>query len=394
MKNIITLLACFLLVFSVEAQKKVKPPNIKKAKSLWSKGELVEAKTMIDIASEHEKTRNDGNTWYYRGLIYATIDTTSNEAFQALSDNPLEIAVASFEKAQKMAPEGTEYSIYDPINVVITTYEEQINKYYSHYFQIAVNHYEKDELLEASTNFELAGQVLKSDTSALINAAYSAQGVEDEERASKLFIEAIERGARAITVYYNVIYPLNESEDWQGALDWVTKAKELYPTDNSLGRFEVTSLLKLGRVDQAMVQLEEAIKNNPDEADLRFSLALLYDQTDRNEEALTFYQKVLEVDPNHYASNFNIAVIKFGFANELYKKLTQLTTSAEDRKTEQELLPQIKEGFSASLPYWEKCYEVKNDDVSSIQTLAFIYDFLKMKDKASVLNKILDDMKE
>ena len=392
MKNVITLLVCFLLVFSVEAQKKEKPPNIKKAKSFWNKGKLEEAKTMIDRATEYPKTMNDGNTWYYRGLIYATIDTTSNETFNALSDNALETAVASFDKALDMAPEGTEYSIYDPINDVTTTYLEQINGYYTHYFGTAAGYYERDELEDASKYFELAGRILTTDTAAIVNAAYSARGYEDEDRATSLFIEAVERGAKDINNYYNIIFPLNASEDWQGVLDWVDKAQELYPADNSLGRFEVTSLLKLGKVDEAIAQLGESIKNSPNEADLRFSLALLYDQTDRKEEAFAYYQDALDIDPDHYETNFNMAVIKFGAANELYKELTQLTTSAEDRKTEQRLLPQINEGFSASLPYWEKCYSVKNDQVTVIQTLSFIYDFLKMKDKAAEMNKVLDDL--
>ena len=72
-------------------QKPVKP-NINKAIGFWEEGKIAEAKEMIDAATTYEKTMNDGKTWYYRGLIYATIDTTSNEATKALAQEPLTVA--------------------------------------------------------------------------------------------------------------------------------------------------------------------------------------------------------------------------------------------------------------------------------------------------------------
>jgi hypothetical protein len=72
------------------AQKQSKP-NINKALTALTDGKLQEAKEIIDAATTYEKTMNDGKTWYYRGLIYATLDTTSNEAFKALEPEPLKV---------------------------------------------------------------------------------------------------------------------------------------------------------------------------------------------------------------------------------------------------------------------------------------------------------------
>ena len=66
-----------LSAVAVSAQKKQKP-NINKALKSLQEGQLAEAKEMIDAATTYEKTMDDGKTWYYRGLIYAAIDTTSN----------------------------------------------------------------------------------------------------------------------------------------------------------------------------------------------------------------------------------------------------------------------------------------------------------------------------
>ena len=80
----ITLLLLMLATVSLYAQKTPKP-NVNKALNSWKEGKLDEAKANIDLATTYEKTMNDAKTWYYRGLIYASIDTTSNEAHKALA---------------------------------------------------------------------------------------------------------------------------------------------------------------------------------------------------------------------------------------------------------------------------------------------------------------------
>src|SRR5687767_12482693 len=77
------LLILLLIPAFVFAQKPVKP-NLNKALSLYQEGKLSEAKDMIDAATTYEKTMNDGKTYYYKGLIYAALDTTSNATYKAL----------------------------------------------------------------------------------------------------------------------------------------------------------------------------------------------------------------------------------------------------------------------------------------------------------------------
>jgi len=62
MKKVLTLVMSMLILMSAEAQK-AKKPNINKAKTLWTQGKLDEAKSMIDAATEYEKTMNEGKTW-------------------------------------------------------------------------------------------------------------------------------------------------------------------------------------------------------------------------------------------------------------------------------------------------------------------------------------------
>ena len=69
-------------------------------------------KRMIDLATTYEKTMNDGKTWYYRGLIYTSIDTTSNEAYKALAPDAFTTAMESFKKGDELNG-GKEHFIQD-----------------------------------------------------------------------------------------------------------------------------------------------------------------------------------------------------------------------------------------------------------------------------------------
>src|SRR3990170_4497813 len=112
MKRVLFLML-MLVAVAVSAQKKQKP-NINKALKSMQEGQLAEAKEMIDAATTYEKTMDDGKTWYYRGLIYAAIDTTSNPAFKSLADDPFKTAMESFAKADQLGKQGSEYFTPDP----------------------------------------------------------------------------------------------------------------------------------------------------------------------------------------------------------------------------------------------------------------------------------------
>ncbi|MCP4459877.1 MAG: hypothetical protein GY816_17920 [Cytophagales bacterium] len=387
MKNVLTFLMSVLIVGSLSAQK-VKKPNVNKAKTLWSQGKLDEAKAMIDNATEFEKTMNDGKTWYYRGLIYATIDTISNPEYNMLSDNAREVAIASFDKANELAEQDKGYYILVPSGLPVTM-DQQIEGYYAHYFTKALDTYEKKDWATTSENFEMAWSIKKSDTVAITNAGYTAQAAGNNERAYSLLEKSVESGARSLNIYYNMIIILNEKKDFEGTLEVISNAKEIYPSDNSLNRYEVDALIKLDKVDEAIEQLKLAIEQEPNDPILYFSIAMLYEDTDVD-LAIEYYEGALKADPNHYESNYNLAVARFNQANVSYKEWTQLTTSAADKKKDKELKPIIEKGFAEALPYWEKVYELKAADQATLQTLMFLYSYLDNNDKADKMEEELN----
>ncbi|MDQ2657765.1 MAG: hypothetical protein M3Y60_10120, partial [Bacteroidota bacterium] len=160
MKRILFLML-MLVAVAVSAQKKQKP-NINKALKSLQEGKLGEAKQMIDDATTYEKTMDDGKTWYYRGLIYAAIDTTSNSAFKDLAEDPFRVAMESFAKADKMAKGGSEYFTTDANSVIPTTKTQQLGQLANYYLNKGAELYQEDSLSGALELFEKTQEVLPS----------------------------------------------------------------------------------------------------------------------------------------------------------------------------------------------------------------------------------------
>lgn len=181
MKRIIFLML-MLVAVAVSAQKKQKP-NINKALKSLQEGKLDEAKTMIDDAITYEKTMNDGKTWYYRGLIYAALDTTSNTSYKGLAEDPFKTAMESFAKADELGKAGSEYFTTDPNNVIPVTKTQQMGQLRDYYINKGATLYQADSLEESLKNFEKTLVIIPDDTLAYFYAGFVANSMEDYDKA-------------------------------------------------------------------------------------------------------------------------------------------------------------------------------------------------------------------
>ena len=155
-----TLLLLMFAAVSVYAQKTPKP-NLNKALTSWKEGKLDEAKANIDLATTYEKTMNDPKTWYYRGLIYASIDTTSNEAYKALATDAYKTAIESFKKADELNGKDKELFITDASGLPILK-SQQMAVWQGGYLNTGASQYQEEDLEGALKNFEKAQEIYAS----------------------------------------------------------------------------------------------------------------------------------------------------------------------------------------------------------------------------------------
>lgn len=378
MKRIVALM-CILLTgtaaFSQKKPKKPQKPNLNKVLIYWREGKLDEAKTMIDSATVYEKTKNDGKTWYYRGLVYASLDTTSNEAFRALAEDPIAIAVESFQKADSLAKKGTDYYIMDGMN--FTTKTSQIQMLFAHYLNRGAERYQAEDFANAVKYFEKAQVLMPNDTTGYLYAGVAAYLNEDYDKAITNFRGFIEKGGTSPDGYYKLldIY-LIRKQDREKALEIAREARQKYPDDFELAKSELGLLIDLKRVDEAKAGLKSAIEKEPDNKVFHYYLGYIYFNEKQLEDARKCFENALKIDPEYFESQYFLAQSYFEEAQIVQAQMKKLGVTAADRKKQKELDQLLVEKLKIALPYWERCEQLKPNEIEVLDRLRTIYYFL------------------
>lgn len=383
MKKIILIL--LLAPAFVFAQKPVKP-NLNKAIALWQEGKLAEAKDMIEAATTYEKTMNDGKTWYYRGLIYASIDTTSNETYKALSPNALAIAMESFKKADTMADKGKEYFVSDPNNIMAAaqnTKSIQLERLANHYLDKGIKQIQLDEpdynesmkqLYKSMKVFEEGMTTYANDTLAYYVLALAANSSEKYDTALQATDQYLKKGGKAKEAYliqYQIYNgPKNNKEK---ALEVVREGKKKLPHETQFSLLEIELLINLQRTAEAKGGLEQAVKADPGNKVLHFFLGYVNLQLTNLTEARKNFDDALKIDPKYFEAQLYTAKIVGEDAKVIKRQINSLGITPADKKKKMELDGVYVQKLKVALPYWEKAEKLNPSDEEVLNELYSIY---------------------
>jgi len=392
MKRILVLLTICAIASTGYSQKK---PKVNKAEDARQEGNLGEAKEIVDAAIEHEKTKDDGKTWYYRGLVYASLDTTSNPEFKNLADNPLQEAMEAFAKADEIDPEGNKYYISGPNGIPLLK-EQQMQQLWGHYLNEGVNAYQESNFDDAVKYFTKTTVVIPEDTTGYIYAGSAAQANKDFETTAENFYTLVNDLDYAKEDVYNTLIYIEASvnKDDEKALAVIRQAKEAFPKNPGFAKSEINALIRMEKVDEAKAGIESAIESDPNNPDLYFTLGVMQEELGNIEEAAEAYNKAIEADPDYYNAVFNLAVLNYNIAVELIKEKNNLGISSSEQKKAKEMQAKIDEKLKAALPHWEKANELQPNDRTTLETMQYIYSQLKMNEKVTEIAKQLDAMGE
>lgn len=375
MKRLLFLML-MLIAVAVSAQKKQKP-NINKALKSLQEGNLAEAKQMIDDATTYEKTMNDGKTWYYRGLIYASIDTTSSPAVKSLAEDPFKTAMESFAKADQMGKEGTEYFTTDPTSVIPVTKTQQMLKLANYYLNRGASLYQNDSLPAAIENFEKTQVVLPDDTVAYFYAGIVANSMEDHDKAISSMRKYIEKGGASSDAYSVIINTYSgPKDDKEKALAAAREAKEKFPKNEEFPKVEIGLLIEMEKVDEAKKGLEQAVVREPDNKTYHFYLGYVNSKLENWEDAKKNFAEALRVDPSYFDAQYYLAQVYLIDASKIMDQVKNLGISAADKKKQAELDKVLVEKYKIALPHWEKAEALKPNDLDVLDRLRTIYYYL------------------
>lgn len=353
--------------------------NVNKAITFEERGELAKAKEAIDQAADHDKTKDKGKTWFTKGSIYEAI--ALSEEHKNLDDNALEEAVESYRKTMELEKENSTYHVFAG---------ERLEALWGTYLNQGAEAYQSGDYAKAYEEFTYASNIKPEDTTAYLYGGIAAQQNKQYDEALESFYKLTELGYEEVDIFNTIIYlERTHNEDDNKALEVVRAAREKHPENKDLLKEEINILITTDKVDEARQKLEEAVVAEPDNPGLFYNLGFLYDQTKNKEEAIKNYEKALEIDPNYFEANFNIAVNHYNNAAEILKKANDMdlkTYQKEGKKLEE----MAKIDFEKALPYLEKSSELKPEDPTVLSTLQTVYMQLKMNDKADEVTRKLE----
>ena len=370
MKKLMMLAIFICIVATVFGQNK----NVTKANSLLTKGELAEAAEMIEPAITYEKTMEKGKTWYIRAQIYDKISESEDEALKAKYPDALKIAAESYKKTIKLEKEGAAYHGLATVNYE-QLYGRALNK--------GVENYNNSDYAAAYDNFMDVAIINPTDTTGYVYGAMMAQEIENYDNALMNYNKLFELDIYTESALSSVIYIyLNQKEDAEKALEYVKIAQKQFPDVHNYKRQEVDILIKMDKMDDAIVELKTAIAREPENALLVSNLAMLYDSTEEYDSAEMYYHEALKMDPANRNALINLAVLFIGKGDKIMKVVNNMSIKEYNKhidKAEKEAFLE----FNKAIPLLEKVITLDENDELGLQNLQAVYAKLRNGDKAN-----------
>lgn len=204
----------------------------------------------------------------------------------------------------------------------------------------AIEQYNSKIYNEATGNFYLTYKLSPKDTSYLYNAAVSASLDKDYEVSLQHYNELKEIGYTGISTQY---FALNKETDKEELFpskdlrDLSVKTKtHNNPTQKSTDSKQADIiknisyiLIAQGKTDEAIVAIKEARKTNPKDLNLLLNEAQLYIKLEDMEKFGALMEQAIQLDPNNPTLFFNLGVVnqnenKSAEAISYYKKAVEL----------------------------------------------------------------------
>ncbi|UTW61849.1 hypothetical protein KFE98_17820 [bacterium SCSIO 12741] len=376
------LILALLTCLSIQAQEKA----VSKAKDhlnqylLSAKTKLLhKAQKKLDQAIEHEDTKNQLATWYYRALVYQKMmeDQDSNKLVWGKE------AIRSAIQARELTDSSTQLSA-----------EQLLKDLDSVTFEIGVQLYSSQDFAKALSFHLLAEQAQRAidglDSAVLYNIATMAQMANDSLTASRYFQLCMEGHYRGADPYVGWSSWLVEQGHTKEAKRIVDLGRESFPENLSLITQLVNIYLKEQKWEEAIEAINVTMERDPDNALLYFARGSLYDALGKADLAEQDYLIAVEIDSNYFDAYFNLAALHFNRGAEIISG--SIEVPVDDNKTYQEMTKRGRDEMELSLPYLEKAHALRPKDRATLVSMRHAYQRTQNWEKVAEVKRLLKEL--
>lgn len=408
---------------------------------------LMKAKEAIDLATNHEDTKDKAKTWSYRGQVYYTLfehalEQETNKAKKAKpaakdmtpqqkADYESEmltkaygtVSTVDYEEAQKSLMQLItldKEKVYQMDMVLLArNIQAHVNNLASGKF-FAGKYLEAADYFEASyfaTKMSSGGKTL--DTAALTNALIAVQKArkaaddqKDEQKVKeysgkiKEYNEKIINEKIATSYNYVSLYDIKLAlKDSAGAASTLKQGRLLFPNDVDLLNRETDTYLQRGKDADALANLDKAIEKAPNSVILYMARGQVYDRqaNPRDEQkreldkpknyeelmarAESNYKKVTELDAKNTDAWYSLGALYNGWANVQLLACDNLIKQAAKMK---ECEAKAVEKYMKAIDAFEKVTAINPTDKTTMRYLYKLYIRTEQNDKAAKMKEAID----
>lgn len=395
MKKLILSMALIGATTMAFAQKKV----VRSADKNLRKGDLTEALSDINAATQDPDTGADPATYLLKAKIETKLfgsDSTNTMSTVESGQTALASYLEAFEMAGSDKENGVGKEVYgeDITGVPDNLRPYNINTFKNIAFDKGIERYNDDDFDMAFEFFDLAGDVDHRDTLIHYNAGFLANDLGKFEEAKKHFKYLLEVDEYdKLNAYYFLVQILSgEDKNPEAAYDIVIAGREDYPEDKVLAEYEIQLLLQLNKMDEAMASIQEALKNDPDNAGILLRSGYLKEQSGDIDGALEDYKKAVVADPEFYDGNYYAGALLLEKSRAILAELNALSDE-EWEKNSEKMGTEANQHYEAAIPYFEKALEIRPENTDIMAILYQVQTRLKNDAEAEKYNKMLIDLK-
>lgn len=305
-----------------------------------------------------------GGTQYLK-KAYASADYYFNEAGQLamikvtkpIVENALEKALDAYKNAYKNDPKGSKTA--DIVKGIEAIGEK--------YVQEAYDAYTFGEYTKASQLFEAAAAAVatapcnKSDDESLYNAGFAAWAAEDLNRAKSFFQKCIDNKYYGDDgdVFAKLADVTDKLGDKEGSKAILEQGFASYPSSQAILIGLINYYVSSGEdTDRLFSLLDNAKKNEPDNASLYYVEGNINKELGKIDEAIASYRKCAEINPNYEYGYIGEALLLY---NQAFDIQEEAQAELDDAKY-MALVEKFDATLKGCIEPFEKALEVTKDE--------------------------------
>ena len=379
MKQYIFIVLALSLVLPLRAQKS----KVVAVKQMMEAGKFEEAKEAIESALENPKTSQWPRTYYTKGLLCQTAYNQGVEKNEpkktSLYKDQLYVAYDSYEKALELDSK-------ERLNSQIR------QNYYllgNAFRKLGAKHYGLREYKEALRAFEHAILIDESDlisarvdTNLIYNTSMAAYESQNWQKAIQ-YLDLLHEAAYSPSTSLLLSESHLKAGDTVKSEETMMHGLEQFQYRDTLVMYVVNHMVRQGKMETAIEVLDSAIATSADHYRFYWARALVYEEMDRYDEAISSLLKATELGEDRAELYYHLGVLYYNIGIDLRESALGITENAAYREAREAYLAKFRE----AVRWLERSYELDPQNEKTIARLQQLYNRLQMKEKQESLTE-------